>query len=1599
MMFKSIFRTISLLGLISLSCGFSFAQVKTGLPTFGSFSGGPDAINLANLNLHLTLPIMSKPGRGLPLVYTIGYDGSIWSPQVINGNKVWTPAANWGFITGLPAWNGKVTYSSTSNCTYLPPPYNYELCTYTGSNVAYTDANGTVHPTNYSWEEVCDPSCSGGSSGTLLATDGSGYTISSSLTAVTDRSGTTITTGSGSLGTAGSIEDTNGNYLSASTSGSDINIKDTTGVIPLTITSSDTLTIPTGTVTLDYSTFPIWTDFGCSGVAEYGPKNVSLLASIGMPDGTAYTFTYEQTAGHAGYYTGRLASINLPSGETITYTYTGTSCSDGSATGLRRATPDGMWTYLRNGSETTVTAPKLAYDSTGNQTVYTFDSNGHETERQMYQGSAPGTALETISTTWDSTDTTPTKTVTTLAESGGSLQSEIDTSYDAYGNLTSKTEHGWGSSGPGSAFRTTTYTFNNAYGAIADLLTDETISDGSTVEYRKHVDYDGSQITNCPTGVTNHDDTNYSCTSATKRGNPTTVTTYTDPADSTGPVAKTFSYDVFGNEIGAQLNCCQQKTWVYSGLTQYVFPDSVTSGSSPSLTTSYAYNLSTGAVTSITDPNGLITSLQYNSTTGLLSSVNYPDGNSESISYTYQGSIDGYGLSYSWPTSKEVTTMLAPGESVSKTTTLDGMGRPVAVGTSGGGISYTTAFEYDSLGRQYGTSNPNSTYWTTTQFDALGRPTETILPDNEKTLYTYSISTQNSVPTVIVTDPAGKEREAQIDAAGRTADVYEPDPSNGNSLTVGTTYTYDALDDLTRVSQGSQTRAYTYNGLGQLITATTPEGGTTCYGTISNNSCQSGYDDFDNLLSRTDARGVVTSYTYDGLNRLSGISYSIPQGSGVSAMPNDCDPTSPTGSNDTANVCFYYDQGGASGYALGKLTEIEDPSGSQIDAYNNMGSITQVQKVISGATYTTSYQYNYAGEITQMTYPSGHQVSPTYDAIGRLAGVSGDISGSNVAYASEFMYDPAQQVTQFQYGNGVYASYGFSPDQLQLTCLDYSTTNRDGTCGHDSTTLFGLDYGYTQNAGNDGQITSVTDDVDNGRTATYSYDSLGRLIEAATAGSTAYPKWDLKWTYDRYGNRVTQSIKSGCVAPMTCPTNSVTVDAATNHISDAGYAYDPSGNMTNDGQNTLVYDGENRLTSSSSGNLGSASYVYDGNGLRVEKTSGGATTVYIYSGTKEIAEYQSGASPTSPTMEFVYAGSRLIANSYQGGAPTYFLSDNLSNRLLTNSSGSAIERLGDFPYGEEWYDSGTSSTKWKFTTYPRDAESGNDYATGREYVNRLGRFSALDAAAPSIYDPQSMNRYSYVEGDPINNIDPSGQDFMTQVIIAGSINFWEFGGLGYDEFSFLALAAQPPVAEVLNETDWYYDLSSGCCTTTLMYWDTTVNSVSYLYANSAALNFVGLSAGATGGTPAPAVGIQAKLTQIMATSPDCASLLGGQAGADGLISKMVLEDSAARGYRPNTPGASASLAMIAEGHPAATTFGYSGRGDAATWNGRAYWTYTGSMFDKMPLDQQETILIHEMGHVYTASNDKPSIPDRPDSEYTYQNIVAKCKTGMPIRPK
>ncbi len=131
-------------------------------------------------------------------------------------------------------------------------------------------------------------------------------------------------------------------------------------------------------------------------------------------------------------------------------------------------------------------------------------------------------------------------------------------------------------------------------------------------------------------------------------------------------------------------------------------------------------------------------------------------------------------------------------------------------------------------------------------------------------------------------DEASHHWSRTTDAKGQLTNVVEPN-------TAATVYGYNSLGDLTSVTQPgvsgetARNRSFSYDSLGRLITASNPETGTICYGVWSDSKCVNGYDANSNLLAKTDARGVVTSYQYDTTNRLTQKSYS--DGTSASTTP------------------------------------------------------------------------------------------------------------------------------------------------------------------------------------------------------------------------------------------------------------------------------------------------------------------------------------------------------------------------------------------------------------------------------------------------------------------------------------------------------------------------------------------------------------------------------------------------------------------------------------------------------------------------------------------------------------------------------------------
>jgi RHS repeat-associated protein len=157
----------------------------------------------------------------------------------------------------------------------------------------------------------------------------------------------------------------------------------------------------------------------------------------------------------------------------------------------------------------------------------------------------------------------------------------------------------------------------------------------------------------------------------------------------------------------------------------------------------------------------------------------------------------------------------------------------------------------------------------------------------------------------------------------------------------------------------------------------------------------------------------------------------------------------------------------------------------------------------------------------------------------------------------------------------------------------------------------------------------------------------------------------------------------------------------------------------------------------------------------VKKVASGATAHYVWQGGQVIAEHN--GSSGAVITDYIYFGNRMIARE-QNSNRHFFLYDQLSARAtITDGQGGIAGRQAHLPFGEELNATGTTD-KHRFTSYERDSETGLDYAVNRQYESNVGRFTRPDPykASGSPSNPQSLNRYTYVQNDSVNSVDPLG---------------------------------------------------------------------------------------------------------------------------------------------------------------------------------------------------------------------------------------------------
>ncbi len=549
-----------------------------------------------------------------------------------------------------------------------------------------------------------------------------------------------------------------------------------------------------------------------------------------------------------------------------------------------------------------------------------------------------------------------------------------------------------------------------------------------------------------------------------------------------------------------------------------------------------------------------------------------------------------------------------------------------------GAVLRTTDMSYDANGNLLTrtiTSGTSSRTWTYT-YNANGSVLTVNGPRtdvSDLTTYTYyanddpDLGKRGNVATI--TNALGHVTSiTEYNAHGQPLTIVD-----ANGLT--TTLAYDARQRLTSRNVGGETTIYDYDGAGQLIKVTLPDGSFLSYTYDAAHRLTQIADNLGNRIAYTldtmgnrtqeqvfdpvNALAQARSRVYSNLNRLAQeigaqnqtTSFGYDNQGNVTSIDGPL-----TGTGDvTTNA---YD-------ALNRLTRVTDSNAGQVNyGYN---ALDQLTAVTDPRTLVTSYSYDGLNNLNQQVSPDTGTTTNTYDAAGNLL-TQTDAKGQITTYT----YDALSRVTSITYQGGVTHSYQYDQGvngkgRLTQVTEPNSTTqyvyDQKGRLTSETRTINAVVYTTSYSYDSFGRMTGMT--YPSGRQVTYTLDALGRIQQIVTTkdttqtvvSSVAYRPFGPTQGFT-FGNNQTYSRgfdQDGRIASYTLATQSFAVGY--DDASRIGFIND-IGNPSN--SNTYSYDNLDRLTNAATPGTPFA-YSYDAVGNRLTKTVGASTDNYAYGGT------------------------------------------------------------------------------------------------------------------------------------------------------------------------------------------------------------------------------------------------------------------------------------------------------------------------------------------------------------------------------------------------
>ncbi|MET7395183.1 LamG-like jellyroll fold domain-containing protein [Dactylosporangium sp. NPDC005572] len=849
---------------------------------------------------------------------------------------------------------------------------------------------------------------------------------------------------------------------------------------------------------------------------------------------------------------------------------------------------------------------------------------------------------------------------------------------------------------------------------------------------------------------------------------------------------------------------------------------------SPELSTYYTVD-QRGLVTDMVDPNGNTTSYKYDEdgnltesqapsvtvesygTTGLVMRPTTKVGynafgeaveQQDPLGNVTQARMDANGR----PWKTILPSYTPPGGSpivdASSTTVYDKLGR---VTSTTNPLGKTTAYEYDTLGNVTKVTGPTGKI-TTAKYDKVGDLVETVDPTGAKTTATYDYLGRKLTSTQIVRQPTTVSNTTTYDYG---TGVYGTQPAAGPWLrkvtspglvTAEMTYN-NAGEPVTSKDGAGNITTTTYDGLGRPIIVKNADntatdmlydgaGRTTRTRQFDNAnnvlaSQFAGYDDNGNLRTVKDGRGNTTTLTYDALNQVNG-------------------ETQPITATTSINTSFGYD-------AAGHQTRFTDGRSNQFwTTFNTWGlpesyiePATSAHPAAADRTYTTVYDAG--GRAVTQALPGGVQLTNTYDDLNQVTGQSGTGAEASTV-ARSFGYDDAGRITSLSVPGGTNTvtyddrglplsitgpadatAYTYNNDGNMVSRTDaagatnftYDTAGRLKTAAN-ATTNINLSVAYnTMN-----QPSTITYGANN-KKRTFTYDLLHRVTnDTVTSYDGTVTQGNIAYEYD-LNNNITKKTTTGFTGASVNSYSYNFADRLTSWTSGStttNYAYDASGNRTQNGAKTFSYDQRNRLLSQSGG----TSYSYTPRGtLSVTSGPGGVYNTTADAFGQVITQQAAGGNRTydydavgrAVKAGFKYSG---LGNDLADDGTTKYARGPAGELLGAADGGGTIPRyvwtdlhtdvVGQFSAtssgltGSAAYDPlGTVLAKTGLIGRLGYQSEFTEQATGR--VNMLARWYNTDTGQFDTRDTASnnpvpasinANRYQYGDGNPLTTTDPTG---------------------------------------------------------------------------------------------------------------------------------------------------------------------------------------------------------------------------------------------------